>query len=239
MLRITRSIFADHKTESSTVFISVTMMNEIYEILFHTNEVLFAIVSNNVYEAYLILFLIIFLETGLIVFPFLPGDGLLFSAGVIAASSEMSIIVLVPLLIVAAILGNHFNYRIGKKVGNSIEQSKNRFVQKYLVKSIIKTRDFYHKHGKKSIIIGRFFPVIRTYIPFFAGTVKFDFPVFSNYTIIGSVIWVPFFTLTGYFLGEIPWMKDNFEIVFLGLIVVTLIPFFYAALKTLIKSNKV
>jgi membrane-associated protein len=215
------------------------MMNEIYEILFHTNEALFTIVSNNVYEAYLILFLIIFLETGLIVFPFLPGDGLLFSAGVIAASSKLSIFILVPILILAAVLGNHFNYRLGKQIGNRVEHSQNRFVKKYLVKSIVKTRNFYHKHGKKSIIIGRFFPVIRTYIPFFAGTVQFDFPIFSKYTIIGSVIWVPFFTLSGYFLGEIPWMKDNFELVFLGLIIVTLIPFFLAFIKTFIFRAKV
>jgi len=213
-------------------------MNEIYEILFHTNEALYAIVSENVWEAYLVLFLIIFLETGLIIFPFLPGDGLLFSAGVIAASSEMSILLLVPILIAAAILGNHFNYRIGKQIGNGIEQSKNRLVQKYLVKSIITTRKFYQKHGKKSIIIGRFFPVIRTYIPFLAGTVKFDFPIFKTYTVIGSVIWVPFFTLIGYFLGDIPWIKDNFELIFLGLIVVTLIPFFYAALKTMFFRKK-
>ena len=214
-------------------------MNEIYEILFHTNEALFAIVSNNIWEAYLVLFLIIFLETGLIVFPFLPGDGLLFSAGVIAASSDLSIILLVPILMAAAVLGNHFNYRIGKQIGNRIEHSKNRMVQKYLVKSIVKTRSFYQKHGKKSIIIGRFFPVIRTYIPFFAGTVKFDFQIFSTYTIIGSVIWVSFFTLIGYFLGEITWIKDNFEIIFLGLIIVTLIPFFYAAFKTLLSHKKI
>lgn len=214
-------------------------MNEIYEILFHTNEALFAIVSQNIWEAYLVLFMIIFLETGLIVFPFLPGDGLLFSAGVIAASSDMSIVLLVPILVLAAILGNHFNYRIGKQIGTKIEQSKNKLVQKYLVKSIIQTRKFYQKHGKKSIIIGRFFPVIRTYIPFFAGTVKFDFQMFKSYTIIGSVIWVPFFTLSGYFLGELPWIKNNFEIIFLGLIVVTLIPFFYAAIKTLLFKNKI
>jgi len=213
-------------------------MNEIFDILFHTNEALYAIVSQNIWEAYLVLFLIIFLETGLIVFPFLPGDGLLFSAGVIAASSDLSIILLVPILIAAAILGNHFNYRIGKQVGNSIEHSKNRIVQKYLVKSIIKTRLFYQKHGKKSIIIGRFFPVIRTYIPFLAGTVKFDYPIFNKYTLIGSVIWVPFFTLIGYFLGEITWIKDNFELIFLGLIVVTLIPFFYAAAKTIFSGRK-
>jgi len=208
------------------------MMNTIYDILFHTNEALFRIVSENVWEAYLVLFLIIFLETGLIVFPFLPGDGLLFSAGVIAASSEMSIILLVPILILAAILGNHFNYQVGRKIEHRIEHSQNRLIRKYLIKSIVKTRLFYQKHGKKSIIIGRFFPVIRTYIPFFAGTVDFDFQIFSKYTIIGSAIWVPFFTLSGYFLGELPWIKDNFELIFLGLIIVTLIPFFYAAIKT-------
>ncbi|HEX7583942.1 MAG TPA: VTT domain-containing protein [Prolixibacteraceae bacterium] len=214
------------------------MMDTIYHILFHTNEALYAIVSENVWEAYLFLFLIIFLETGLIVFPFLPGDGLLFSAGVIAASSDMSIILLIPILILAAVLGNHFNYQIGKQIENKIEHSQNKLVQKYLVKSIVKTREFYQKHGKKSIIIGRFFPVIRTYIPFFAGTVQFDFPIFSKYTIIGSALWVPFFTLTGYFLGEFTWIKDNFELIFLGLIVVTLIPFFYAALRTLVFRKK-
>ncbi len=215
------------------------MMNQIFEILFHTNEALFAIVSENVFEAYLVLFLIIFLETGLIVFPFLPGDGLLFSAGVIAASSDMSIWLLVPLLIFAAVTGNHFNYQIGKLIGNRIEHSHRKLIKKYMIPSIVKTREFYHRHGKKSIIIGRFFPVIRTYIPFFAGTVTFDFPIFKRYTIIGSAIWVPFFTLTGYFLGEITWIKDNFEIIFLGLIIVTLIPFFYAAIKTLFFRSKV
>ncbi|HNX55008.1 MAG TPA: VTT domain-containing protein [Prolixibacteraceae bacterium] len=210
------------------------MLDTIYHILFHTNEAIFSLVSENVWEAYLLLFLIIFLETGLIVFPFLPGDGLLFSAGVIAASSDMSIWVLVPLLIVAAIIGNHFNYQIGLAIGHRIEHSQRKLIKKYLVPSIEKTRHFYQKHGKKSIIIGRFFPVIRTYIPFFAGTASFNFPIFKQYTIIGSVIWVPFFTLTGYFLGEITWVKDNFELIFLGLIVVTLIPFFYAAIKTLL-----
>ncbi|OFX54520.1 MAG: hypothetical protein A2066_03855 [Bacteroidetes bacterium GWB2_41_8] len=215
------------------------MMHEIFEILFHTNQALYAIVSENVNEAYFVLFMIIFLETGLIFFPFLPGDGLLFSAGVIAASSQLNILILVPILILAAIIGNFFNYRIGKQVGNRIEHSNNTFVQKYLVKSIIETRKFYQKHGKKSIIIGRFFPVIRTYIPFLAGTVKFDYPMFGRYTVIGSVIWVPFFTLTGYFLGEIPWIRDNFELIFLGLIIVTLIPFFYTATKMFLIRKRV
>jgi len=214
-------------------------MSEIYELLFNTNQALYTIVSNNVMEAYLILFLIIFLETGLIVFPFLPGDGLLFSAGVIAASSDLNIILLVPILILAAILGNYFNYGIGKLIGDKIEHSQSRFVKKYLLKSFLMTRKFYEKHGKKSIILGRFFPVIRTYIPFLAGTVKFDYPEFGRYTMIGSMIWVPFFTFTGFFLGGLPWIKDNFELIFLGLIIVTLIPFFFTAAKIIFVKKKV
>lgn len=213
-------------------------MNEIYEILFHTNQVLYDIVSENVYEAYLILFLIIFLETGLIIFPFLPGDGLLFSAGVIAASSELNIYFLVPLLIIAAIAGNYFNYSVGKMVGEKIEHSKNKFVHRYLVKSIVQTRKFYDKYGNKSIIIGRFFPVIRTYIPFLAGTVRFNYQDFGRDTVIGSFIWVPFFTVTGYLLGGITWIKDNFELIFLGLIIVTLIPFFVTAVKMIFRKKK-
>ena len=213
-------------------------MNEIFHILFHTNEALFAVVSDNVYAAYLFIFLIIFLETGLIVFPFLPGDGFLFSIGVIAASSTLNIFIVIPLLILAAVIGNLLNYQVGKMVGNRIEKSPSRFVQKYLVKSLIETRKFYEKHGKKSIIIGRFFPVIRTYIPFLAGTVKFDYPIFGTYTVIGSVIWVPFFTLAGFLLGEITWVKENFEFIFLGLIIVTLIPFFYTLARSVFFKKK-
>jgi membrane-associated protein len=209
------------------------MLEHIYNILFHTNEFLFTMVSENIFEAYLVLFLIIFLETGLIVFPFLPGDGLLFSAGVIAASSDLSIWVLIPILILAAILGNHFNYKIGILIGHRIEHSERKIIKKYLVPSIIKTREFYKKYGKKSIIIGRFFPVIRTYIPFLAGTVSFEYRIFNQYTIIGSVLWAPLFTLAGYFLAEITWIRNNFELVFLGLIIVTLIPLVYATIRTL------
>ena len=214
-------------------------MNEIYEILFNTNQALYTIVSENVYEAYIVLFLIIFLETGLIIFPFLPGDGLLFSAGVIAASSDLNIFLLVPILILAAIGGNYFNYSVGKKIGEKIEHTHNKYIHRYLIKPINQTRKFYDKHGRKSIIIGRFFPVIRTYIPFLAGTVKFNYQEFGRDTIIGSMIWVPFFTFIGFFLGEIPWIQDNFELIFLGLIVVTLIPFFLTAIKIIFKKVRI
>jgi membrane-associated protein len=182
-------------------------------------------------EAYVILFLIIFLETGTVFFPFLPGDGLLFSAGVITASTALNIVWLVPILIIAAVLGNLSNYFVGSFFGKNLEKSQNRFVQKYLMKYIIQTRHFYDKYGAKSIVVGRFFPVIRTYIPFFAGLSGFKYHQFLVFTIVGSVLWVPFFTLTGYFIGENTWVKNNYGLIFLGLIIVTLIPFFYNVIK--------
>ncbi|MCX6239618.1 MAG: VTT domain-containing protein [Bacteroidia bacterium] len=213
-------------------------MNELFEIVLHTDDYLMRIVAENVIEAYLILFLVIFLETGTIFFPFLPGDGLLFSAGVITASTSLNIVLLVPILILAAVLGNLSNYFVGSFFGDKLEKSQNRFVQKYLMKYIIQTRHFYNKYGAKSIVIGRFFPVIRTYIPFFAGLSGFKYHIFLVFTIIGSALWVPFFTLTGYFIGENAWVKENYLIIFLGLIIVTLMPFFYSVIKLAFTRKK-
>jgi membrane-associated protein len=202
-------------------------MNELFELVLHTDDALMRIVAANVTEAYVILFLIVFSETGLLFFPFLPGDGLLFSAGVISASTALNIVWLVPILILAAISGNVTNYIVGAYFGKNLEKSKSRFVTVHLLEYMIRTRHFYEKHGGKSIVIGRFFPVIRTYIPFFAGLSGFKYHLFFVYTIVGSVLWVPFFTLTGYFIGENTWVKNNYLVIFLGLIIVTLIPFFY------------
>ncbi len=214
-------------------------MNEIIEIILHTDDAIKVIVADNLIKAYLVLFLIIFSETGFIFFPFLPGDGLLFSAGVIAASTNMGILILIPLLILAAVLGNLSNYAAGRFFGRNLEKSKNSFVQNHLIKYIVQTRHFYDKYGEKSIVIGRFFPVIRTYIPFFAGISGFQFRNFTNFTVIGALIWVPFFTLSGYFLGEIPWVEENFGLIFIGLIIVTLMPFFYnAARLAFLKKGK-
>ncbi len=208
-------------------------MHELFELIIHTDDVLMQLVAENVTEAYLILFLIIFSETGAVIFPFLPGDGLLFSAGVVSASTSLNIVWLVPILILAAILGNIVNYFTGSFFGHNLEKSRNQFVQKYLMKYVIQTRHFYIKYGAKSIVVGRFFPVIRTYIPFFAGLTGFKYARFFFYTIIGSVLWVPLFTLSGYFIGRNTWVKNNFLLIFLGLIIVTLIPFFYNFFKLL------
>jgi membrane-associated protein len=213
-------------------------MNELFEIVLHTDDYLMRIVAENVIEAYIFLFIIIFLETGTIFFPFLPGDGLLLIAGVISRSTSLNIVWLIPILILAAVLGNLSNYIVGSYFGNKLEKSQNRFVQRYLLKYIIQTRHFYDKYGAKSVVIGRFFPVIRTYIPFFAGLSGFKYHLFLIFTIIGSALWVPFFTLIGYIFGNNIWVKNNFLLLFLGLIIVTLIPFFYNVIKLAFTRKK-
>ncbi len=208
-------------------------MNEIIELIIHTDDLLLSLVSDNVIKAYIVLFLIIMLETGIILFPFLPGDGLLFSAGVIAAATNLNILVLLPLLIVAAITGNTLNYFIGNLLGTGLRQSGNRYVKKCL-KPLERTEVYYLKHGNRAIVIGRFFPIIRTFIPFLAGVVKMPFQLFFKYTVIGAVLWITLFLLLGYFLGEIPWVKNNYGLLFLCLIAITLLPFIITLIKRIV-----
>lgn len=209
-------------------------MNELIELILHTDDVLLTIVGENILNAYLLLFFIILLETGLIVFPFLPGDGLLFSAGVVAASTDLNVWILLILLIIAAILGNIINYSVGTLLGNKINQSDNYFIKKYIIKHIQRTQEFYDKYGGNAIILGRFFPIIRTYIPFFAGFVKMKRKLFIKNTIIGAIIWVSLFLLVGFFVGEIEWIKNNYGLIFICLIFITLTPFLFLLIKKMI-----
>ena len=172
-------------------------MNELIDLIVHTDDALLALVSDNVIKAYLVLFAIILLETGIIFFPFLPGDGLLFSAGVITATTELDIFILLPLLIISAILGNALNYKTGTLFGGSFRSSNNYFIKSYISKHLPKAEDFYLKHGGRAIILGRFFPVIRTYIPFVAGLVRMEKRAFLKNTIAGAILWVSFFLCLG------------------------------------------
>lgn len=213
-------------------------MDKLLEIIFHTDDVLLGIVAENISFAYLFLFLIIMLETGFIVFPFLPGDGLLFSAGVVAASTDLNVWILLFILMIAAILGNIINYSIGKLLGNKLKQSKNYIIKNYLIRHLPQAQEFYDKHGPSAIIIGRFLPIIRTYIPFLAGVVNMEHKLFVKNTILGALIWVPLFLLTGFFIGEIEWVKNNYGLIFIGLIIITLIPLLYSLVKGIWKSKK-
>lgn len=171
---------------------------------------------------YAILFVIVFCETGLVVTPFLPGDSLLFAAGAIAALGGMNVHLLVALLLAAAIIGDAVNFAIGKYFGNTLfaRPDSKIFKRAYLDK----THAFYAKYGGKTIILARFVPIVRTFAPFVAGMGRMDYGRFLRYNIIGAVLWVVSLTYAGYFFGELPVVKNNFGLVVIGIIVVSVLP---------------
>jgi membrane-associated protein len=178
---------------------------------------------------YAILFLIIFCETGLVVTPFLPGDSLLFAAGAITAAANnqpgeqqaLSIIILWLVLMVAAVLGDTVNYQIGRAVGLRVFKEDARVMK---LEYLRRTEKFYAKYGGKTIILARFIPIVRTYAPFVAGASRMDYPRFLSFNVIGGVIWITAFLFAGYFFGNIPAVKHNFEYVVIGIILVSLVP---------------
>lgn len=207
-------------------------MNEFLDILLHTDEKLLDMVNQYGIYSYAILFLIIFSETGLVFFPFLPGDALLFAGGILASTGALNVLVLAGVLTSAAILGNTSNYFIGRYASQFFLKIKNRLFHKYLDDATV----FYHKHGGKAIVISRFFPIVRTYVPFVAGVTKMDFKIYSIYNIFGGVFWVAIFVFGGYFLGNIPWAKENFGLLMVILLILTIIPFLYSSFKALKKK---
>jgi membrane-associated protein len=176
---------------------------------------------------YAFLFLIIFAETGLVVAPFLPGDSLLFAAGALAATGAFSIWILVPLLIVAAVLGDAVNYAVGDAVGPRVFTSVDRtsFLHRALNREhLAKAHSFFEKYGGKAIILGRFVPIVRTFVPFVAGAGTMTYSTFAIYNVTGGIIWVGICTLAGYAFGNVPVVQENFTLVALGIVFVSLIP---------------
>lgn len=171
---------------------------------------------------YLILFLIIFCETGLVVTPFLPGDSLLFGVGALAAGSSLNVGWLFILLSIAAIVGDAVNYWIGYKIGSKLLQREDsRFIKK---EYIDRTHRFYEKYGGKTIIFARFVPIIRTFAPFVAGIGRMSYWHFAVYNVVGGLVWIISFLYAGHFFGNIPVVKKNFTVVILGIIVVSILP---------------
>lgn len=169
---------------------------------------------------YVILFAIIFAETGLVVFPFFPGDSLIFIAGVFASVGSLDVILLFISFALGAIIGDTVNYWIGHSLGRKVFREKSRFFKK---KYLIEAEKFYERHGGKTIVIARFIPIIRTFAPFVAGIGNMSYRRFITYNIIGGIAWVLIFLLAGYFFGNIPIVKDNLSFVTIGIIVVSLI----------------
>ena len=177
---------------------------------------------------YVILFIVIFCETGLVVTPFLPGDSLLFTAGALAALGSLDVWVLFLTLALAAILGDTANYWIGKKIGPRAFDGSIRFFKQDHLR---KTEAFYEKHGKKTIILARFVPIIRTFAPFVAGVGSMNYGVFLAYNVIGGALWVAICVFSGYFFGNIAAVKKNFSLVILAIIFVSTLPILWEAWK--------
>lgn len=208
------------------------------DFILHIDQHLVTIIDQFGIWTYVILFLIVFIETGLVIFPFLPGDSLLFAASALAAlpSIHLNIWILIAVFAAAAIIGDTVNYEIGKKVGLSIPEDS--LLGKVLNKEKMeKAEAFFNKHGGKTILIARFMPFIRTFAPFIAGASRMHYGYFIRYNFIGGAVWVLLCCLAGFFFGNIPYVRDNFTIVVLGIIFVSLIPMIVTFIRGKMKKT--
>ncbi len=201
----------------------IELIKSVIDFILHIDHHLVEIVNDYQTWTYLILFLIIFAETGLVVTPFLPGDSLLFAAGAIIAKPEtdLNIGFMLVLLIMAAILGDLVNYHVGKYIGPQAFSGRFRFLK---VEYLTKTQEFYYKHGGKTIIYARFIPIIRTFAPFVAGIGTMSYKRFALYNVSGAIAWVTSFLFIGYFFGGLPVIKNNFTYVIFGIIFLSILP---------------
>jgi membrane-associated protein len=210
-------------------------MVELFKHIFHLDfEWLFQNYSDVVY---IILFLVIFIETGLVIMPFLPGDSLLFTAGLFARLGYLNLAYLLLLLFAAAVIGDNTNYWLGRKIGLRVLQIK--FRGKNLIKEeyLTKTHTFFEKYGPKTIILARFVPIVRTFSPFVAGVAEMNYRKFLSYDVLGGIIWIGSLTLAGYFLGEIPWIRNNIEKVALGIVFISVLPIGIEIMKAKFKKS--
>ena len=222
----------------------MTLLKDFLDFFLHLDSHLFVLIQDYGMWIYGILFLIIFVETGLVVMPLLPGDSLLFAAGTFCAgvvkngeTAELNLFLVLALLIVAAILGDGLNYFLGKKIGLKVLQWKIGNRQLVKQKYIDQTHAFYEKHGSKTIIIARFVPIVRTFAPFVAGIGNMSYQKFLRFNVIGGVAWVSGLTMLGYFFGNMPFVQKNFELVIFGIIGLSLLPMIFELLKAKFASK--
>ena len=197
------------------------LIKNLIDFILRLDEHLSAIIQNFGAWTYLLLFLIVFAETGLVVTPFLPGDSLLFAAGSFAAIGSLNVLWLFLILSAAAIIGDSVNYSVGKFLGRKSIEHPTKFIKK---EYIDKTQKFYGKYGKKTIVLARFVPIVRTFAPFVAGIGKMNYAEFLTYNVVGGLLWVAIFVLGGYFFGNIPVVKENFEVVIILIILISFVP---------------
>lgn len=212
---------------------------ELLDFILHIDKHLSEFIAQYHSWVYLMLFLIIFVETGLVVMPFLPGDSLLFAVGMFAAQGALNIWWCLGLLLVAAVLGDACNYYLGKYIGHRILNW--RLWGRQLVKPghLEKTQRFYGDHGSKTIIIARFIPLVRTFAPFVAGIGKMEYRTFFIFNLLGGFLWVFGLSLAGYYLGQVPFVYNNFEKVIFLIIIISVAPVIFAIIKNRLRSKAV
>ena len=202
-------------------------MAELIDLLLHVDRYLFDLVASYGAWVYAILFAIVFAETGLVVTPFLPGDSLLFAAGAIAATGALDVRLLAVLIALAAVVGNTVNYSIGRSAGmRIIERARvdprwGRWIRPAYV---ARAQQFFERHGGKAVVMGRFMPIVRTFVPFVAGAAAMSYSAYTFYNVVGSVAWVGTCIGAGYVFGNVPMVKENFSAVAIGIVVVSLLP---------------
>src|SRR5215510_579486 len=197
------------------------LLKSLLDLFLHLDEYLATIISDYGTWTYAILFIVIFVETGLVIMPILPGDSLLFAAGTFAALDSLNVWGVIGLLCVAAVLGDAVNYSIGHYLGERAYNIK--WIKKEYFDT---THAFFEKHGGKAIFLARFVPIVRTFAPFVAGIGKMSYSYFATYNIVGGITWVLTFTLLGYFFGNFEFVKKNFELVIVAIILISVVPMF-------------
>lgn len=205
------------------------------DFVLHMDKHLPQMVSDMGIWIYVVLFLVIFIETGVVVMPFLPGDSLLFASGAVAATTDLHVWILWLLLAIAAILGDTANYWIGHYIGPRVFSEKSRWLKK---EHLDRTAAFYEKHGGKTILLARFIPIIRTFAPFVAGIGQMRYGYFLSYNIFGGILWTGLFLVAGYFFGNLPFVQKNFSLVVIAIILISLIPAVYEAVKAKMEKPK-
>jgi membrane-associated protein len=214
----------------------VQALMQFVDLILHVDKYLTPILQQYGGLTYLLMFLLIFCETGLVVTPFLPGDSVIFALGALAAGGGLDIGILALVLMSAAVLGNVANYAIGYKLGPAVFKSETSrfFKREYLDKA----HEFYEKYGGMAVILGRFMPIIRTFVPFVAGIGRMGYARYTLFNFVGSAAWVAIFLSCGYFFGGLPFVQENFSLVAFGIIVVSFIPPIATAIKVKLGSKK-
>lgn len=209
-------------------------IQQLLDFIFHIDVHLLELVNRYDNITYLILALIIFCETGLVVTPFLPGDSLLFAAGALAAAGSLNIGLLIIILFMAAFAGDNTNYAIGNFVGHKIMSMKRKLIKPEYIE---RTHQFYEKHGGKTVVIARFMPILRTFAPFVAGLGSMTYKNFVGFSLIGNTLWIGGISILGFAFGSHPFVKNNFSMVVIGIIILSLLPMVFAFLRAKFIKN--